>query len=91
MILRWLIMKYESLNGILDSEAKILKLNPLLLYVRVSANGQPVNCLVSKHALNFLYQLQHNSRLALYGHYNNRKQFIISKYMITAPVNAVAI
>lgn len=84
-------MKYEAMNGVLDGEVKILKLNPLMLYVRVYSDGQPVNCIVAKHALNFFYQLKKDSRIALYGHYNVRKQFVISKYMITAPVNAIAI
>jgi len=83
--------KNEAINGVLDSEVKILKLNPLMLYVRVFSNGHAVNCIIAKHSLNFFYQLKQDSRLALYGHYNSRKQFVIRKYMITAPVSAVAI
>jgi len=60
-------MKYEAMNGVLDGEVKILKLNPLMLYVY--SDSQPVNCIVAKHAFNFFYQLKKDSRIALYGHY----------------------
>lgn len=87
------MMEFKSVNAIFDNEVKILKLNPLMLYVRVfdEATRQPINCIVAKHALTFFYKLQNNSRVSLYGHYNSRKQFVINKFIIQANVNYIAI
>lgn len=86
-------MEFKSMNVVFDNEVKILKLNPLMLYVRVfdETTNKPVNCIVAKHALTFFYELQKDSRLALYGHYNSKKQFVINKFMIQRNINSVAI
>lgn len=78
-------MERQSINGTLMADPKVLKLSPILLYVKLQlSSGQQVNCLVHVHALNFLYQAFDNSRVALFGHYNSRKQFIIEKYTVLA-------
>lgn len=80
-----MIMERLAVNGKIMSEPKVLNLNPLLLYVKVEDDtGNRVNCLVHKHGLNFLYEAATNSRVALYGHYNSRKQFVIDKYTVVA-------
>lgn len=74
---------YVSLNGRIDSEPKIIKQSPLLLYVKVRlANNETVNCLVARHSLDFFYRGIDGAHAALYGHYNHRKQFVITKYHI---------
>lgn len=76
-------MNRFAINGHIVSEPKVLKLSPLLLFVKIEDDsGHRVNCLVHQHGLNFLYQATLNSHVALYGHYNDRKQFVISKYAI---------
>lgn len=86
-------MEYKSMNVLFDNEVKILKLNPLMLYVRVfdETTRKPINCILARHALTFFYELQSDSRLALYGHYNNRKQFIINKFMIQHALESAAV
>lgn len=78
-------MERLAINGKVMSEPKVLNLNPLLLYVKIQDNaGNEINCLVHKHGLNFLYEATVDSRVALYGHYNSRKQFVIDKYTAVA-------
>ncbi len=40
------------------------------------------NCLIAKHALNFLADVDNEMEVAVVGHYNRRKQFVISKYAV---------
>ncbi len=77
-------MEQQLLNGILESDPRTIKLSPLLLYVKIrdSKTKELVNCLVHDHALDFLYRAEKGSTIALLGHYNSRKQFVIIKYAI---------
>lgn len=78
-------MEQFAINGRIVSEPKVLKMAPLLLYVKIEDDtGTQVNCLIHKHGLNFLYEATVNSHVALYGHYNCRKQFVIDKYTVVA-------
>lgn len=86
-------MENQNLTVRYANQTKILKLDPLLIYVRVETLGPHpvlVNCLIAQHALTFFYQLQPNAKLALYGHYNNRHQFVITKFMVGRPVQILA-
>ncbi|KEZ15031.1 hypothetical protein Lp90_0842 [Lactiplantibacillus plantarum] len=50
----------------------------------------PINCIIVKHALTLFYQLQPDAQLALYGHYNTRHQFVITKFMVRSAVQTLA-
>jgi len=81
----------ETLTVKFDNQTKILKLDPFMLYVRVKprhGNGQPINCIIVRHALTLFYQLKPDVQLALYGHYNRRHQFVIHKFMVGQAVAA---
>ena len=49
-----------------------------------------INCIIVKHALTLFYQLQPDAQLALYGHYNTRHQFVITKFMVRSAVQTLA-
>ncbi|MFC6165793.1 hypothetical protein ACFP3T_14070 [Lactiplantibacillus dongliensis] len=81
----------QNLTVKFDNQTKILKLDPFMLYVRVKplhGDDQPINCLIVRHALTLFYQLKPNVQLALYGHYNQRHQFVINKFMVGQAVAA---
>ena len=63
------------------SKIKILKLSQSPL-VRFSLDG--VNCLITKHSLNFLYQVQDGTDLVICGAYNSRNQFVVSRFCVMA-------
>lgn len=64
-------MKQLAIKAVVNREIKILKLNPLLIYVSLWADGQDetVNCLIHKHALDFFYHVTMDSRVTFFGHY----------------------
>ena len=74
----------ETLKGSV-SKIKILKLSQSPL-VRFSLDG--VNCLITKHSLNFLYQVQEGTDLVACGYYNSKNQFVVSKFCVMAVSNA---
>ncbi|MGJ3947079.1 hypothetical protein [Levilactobacillus brevis] len=80
-------MKQVAIKGVVNREIKILKLNPLLMYVGLWADNQDetVNCLIHKNALDFFYRVTMDSKVAFFGHYNSRKQFIVDKFMVANP------
>lgn len=61
------------------SKIKVLKLSESPL-VRFSIDG--VSCLIARHSLNFLYQVEEDSELVLCGEYNSRNQFVVRKYCV---------
>ena len=68
----------QTLKGSV-AKIKILKLSQSPL-VRFSLDG--VNCLITKHSLNFLYQVQEETDLVVCGAYNSRNQFVVSKFCV---------
>ncbi len=46
-----------------------------------TGQGDVVHALVVHQALSFLLDVQVGDPLALYGHYNDRRQFIVHKYL----------
>ncbi|MDT2635057.1 hypothetical protein P7D52_01465 [Enterococcus dongliensis] len=68
----------ESLNGIVSS-VKILKMSERpLVYFKLDDQS----CLISGHSLNFLADVEDGMKIAVGGHYNDRKQFVVSKYAV---------
>ena len=67
------------------SKIKVLKLSESPL-VRFSLDG--ANCLITKHSLHFLYQVQEETDLVACGTYNSRNQFVVSKFCPIVSVNA---
>lgn len=57
---------------------KILKTTPFLVFCKIDNT----NCLIAKHVLNFLADVDDEMEIAVAGYYNRRKQFIISKYAV---------
>ena len=63
------------------SKIKVLKLSESPL-VRFSVDG--VSCLIARHSLNFLYQVEEDSELVVCGEYNSRNQFVVRKFCVIA-------
>jgi hypothetical protein len=84
----------ENLTVKYLNKSKILKLDPFMLYLQVIPVGdttaKPINCIVVHHALTLFYQLKPDAKLALYGHYNSRHQFVITKFMVQSAVQTLA-
>lgn len=87
-------MQSEKLTVKYLNKSKIIKLDPFMLYLQVtplkSAETVTINCIIVKHALTLFYQLKPDTQLALYGHYNARHQFVITKFMVRAAVQTLA-
>ncbi|AVW09783.1 MULTISPECIES: hypothetical protein [Lactiplantibacillus] len=87
-------MQSENLTVKYLNKSKIIKLDPFMLYLQVtplkSAEAVTINCIIVKHALTLFYQLKPDTQLALYGHYNARHQFVITKFMVRAAVQTLA-
>lgn len=68
----------ESRTGVV-SKIRVLKLasSPL---VRFSLDD--VSCLIATHSLNFLADVEENSRTAVWGYTNSRNQFVVRKYAV---------
>lgn len=49
--------------------------------IRFTMNDE-VNCLIAKHSLNFLYEVQEDSSIVLGGDCNSRGQFVVSRYCV---------
>ncbi|UIF29519.1 hypothetical protein KB236_01815 [Levilactobacillus brevis] len=80
-----------AVNGKITTTPKVLKLAPLLLFVKLTTtDGTQLNCLVHQHGLNFLDQATRNSQVALYGHYNARHQYVIERFTIIAQTTQTA-
>ncbi|MCH4123953.1 MAG: hypothetical protein LKH74_09850 [Levilactobacillus sp.] len=84
-------MKQLAINGTIASSPKVLKLNPLLIFAKVTDDaGQTHNCLIHQHGLNFLYQATVGARVALFGHANQRHQLVITQFTVIASSAATA-
>lgn len=77
----------NNLVGTVD-KIRVLKMYPEILVRFTLINGDDhVNCIISDHNLaNTLLLLEEGvSQVATFGHYNNRKQFVIEKMMLRNP------
>ena len=67
-----------SVSGIVSS-VKILKYSERpLVYFKLD----DTSCLIAGHSLNFLADVEDGMKIAVGGHYNDRKQFVVSKYAV---------
>ena len=74
----------QSLTGTISYIKIIQAENPTLAYVRIETKSQEtISALISKHTLNFIYDVQVGDTIQVYGHFNQRQQFIIEKYLST--------
>ena len=70
----------QTLKGTV-SKIKILKLSQSPL-VRFSVDD--TSCLIALHSLKFLYEVQDDSEIVVAGVYNERNQFVVSKFCVMA-------
>ena len=68
--------------GTITSQIKVLNLAPLIRFELTNQQGAKVNCLIHQHALNFLALASKNMHIAVFGHYNRRHQFVVTRYMM---------
>lgn len=75
------------------SQQKIIKAqDPTLVLFKIRLVNHPINpnhqidqemtSLIAKQALTFLLQVQVGDLVIIYGHYNNKGQFITEKYLV---------
>lgn len=43
---------------------------------------QDINCLIAYRALSFILKVHIGDIIVIYGHYNQRKQFIVQRYLV---------
>lgn len=61
------------------SKIKLLpQTNSPLVYFKLD----DTNCLIHRHALNFMADVDTGSRIVVAGSYNQRKQFIVHRYTV---------
>lgn len=61
------------------SKIRILKMGKTPL-VRFSLDKE--NCLIAAHSLSFLADVDEGMQIVVAGEYNDRKQFVVKKYMV---------
>lgn len=67
-----------SQNGFVSS-IKILEMSERpLVYFKLDDSS----CLIARHSLNFLADVEDGMRIAAVGEYNGRKQFVVKKYAV---------
>ena len=55
---------------------------PTLVHVSLEIeSGELVRCLIAKQALTFMMEVQEGDQISVFGHYNQRQQFVIQKYL----------
>lgn len=73
-------------NFVLEGRVQKLKLikaqDPTLVHVTLETEeGKHVRCLIARKALTFLMEVQEGDDVNFFGHYNQRGQFVIQKYL----------
>lgn len=72
----------HGLNGTLVNEPKLVRNDPPAIVFKVQYNEQVLNCFMTRHALNFLYEGHPGDKIALYGHINEHHQFVVQKALV---------
>lgn len=68
----------ETLNGNVTS-IKVLKMSERpLVYFKLDGKS----CLIAKHSLSFIADVENDMKIAVAGYYNRRKQFVVTKYAV---------
>ncbi|MGM0216925.1 hypothetical protein [Enterococcus sp. AZ126] len=82
-------MQKNSYVGVVDKIRVIKSFPDMLLRFTLHTDFKNINCLVSKKELaNLILFLEDGKfELAIFGHYNRRKQFIVEKFTVRNPDN----
>ncbi|WP_124058555.1 hypothetical protein [Vaginisenegalia massiliensis] len=76
-------METRTIIGLVETLKLIKAQDPALVHLKVlTSNQETIHALVAKQAYDFILKVQVGDELSLFGHYNQRKQFIIDKYLI---------
>lgn len=80
-------MNKNSYVGVVDKIRVIKSFPDMLVRFTLHTPSADINCLVSKKELAYLILFLEEDKfeLAIFGHYNSRKQFIIEKFTIRNP------
>ena len=71
----------QQLSGVVTRYKIIKPMNPTLVYVEIKAEAEKiVRCIIARQALTFLMDVAVGDLIQIYGHYNNRQQFVIERY-----------
>lgn len=75
-------MAYISLKGTINSTIKVVSFTPYLVRFELKTPEQSYNCLVAKDAFNFVYLVQEDAPISIFGHFNKRHQLIVDKFHV---------
>lgn len=64
-----------TLKGVVT---KIKMLDFPLVYFKL----EDTNCLIAKHSLSFMADVEEGMRVVVCGEFNNRNQFVVKKYVV---------
>lgn len=75
--------KHERFEGRVIQQKIIQADNPTMVLIKLRLKDETdMLAILARHALTFLLEVEPGDLLAIYGHYNHRKQFIIEKYLL---------
>lgn len=74
---------HERFQGHVTQQKIIQAQNPTMVLIKLRlANDNEMVAILARHALTFMLEVQVGDLIMIYGHYNQRKQFIIEKYLL---------
>lgn len=56
-----------------------------------SLRGQEITAIIAKKALTFMLEVSKGDQIVIFGHYNQRKQLIVEKYLIEIKTKTEAV
>ncbi|AXY24817.1 hypothetical protein CL176_01615 [Suicoccus acidiformans] len=72
----------EAFRGIVEKAKLIQAEEPVLAYAKIRVDSdQSLHCLIAKKPLTFLYEVQADDEISVYGHFNQQKQFVVERYL----------
>ncbi|UUX33829.1 hypothetical protein [Fundicoccus culcitae] len=75
---------YYTINGRFISHKFIKTTEPIMILIKFSVADEVKTAIIVKNALRFIEEVYPDDAISLYGYTNQRKQFVISKYLITS-------
>lgn len=76
-------MEHEHFTGKVISQKIIQADNPTMILIKLLLdNDTEMLAIFARKALTFMLEVQVGDIISIYGHYNQRQQFIIEKYLI---------